>query len=312
MNARVWGIIGGIALVLALLSPLVLGSAQKVERLFDAAEVLYERSDYEGAIGKYKESLKESKKFGAKTERIDKDFTTLTNLKIARCYYELAEDNKDVRHYDNSLIHIRKVVLDAQVAKHQEELTYLWAEILYKTYKLDQATAKFSWLIEKFPNSRWRQKALYAIADINFKQENYDEAVKGFQKLIADFPHSEFKTEVEQRIEEIELLTQKENSEEDDTDDRDRSQFDSELQAQIIYENARALKQKGQIHDSYQRYTDLITKYPDSKYVTDAYIARAEIYLEIKDYVKARANYEQAMYSTADEERKIEIGLTQY
>ena len=35
-----------IALVLALLSPLVLGSAQKVERLFEAAEALYERSDH--------------------------------------------------------------------------------------------------------------------------------------------------------------------------------------------------------------------------------------------------------------------------
>ena len=33
MNARIWGIIGGVALVLALLSPFVLGSAQKVERL---------------------------------------------------------------------------------------------------------------------------------------------------------------------------------------------------------------------------------------------------------------------------------------
>lgn len=60
MNARIWGIIGGIALVLALLSPLVLGSAQKVERIFETAEALYARSDYEGAVEKYKAALKES------------------------------------------------------------------------------------------------------------------------------------------------------------------------------------------------------------------------------------------------------------
>ena len=68
MNTRMWGIIGGVVLVLALLSPLVLGSSKKVEQLFEAAETLYERSDYKGAIPKYKEALKESKKFGAKTQ----------------------------------------------------------------------------------------------------------------------------------------------------------------------------------------------------------------------------------------------------
>ena len=98
-----WGIIGGVVLVLALLSPLVLGSSKKVEQLFEAAETLYERSDYKGAIPKYKEALKESKKFGAKTERIDKDFTTLVNLKIAQCYYELAEETRTIRHYQTLL-----------------------------------------------------------------------------------------------------------------------------------------------------------------------------------------------------------------
>ena len=33
MNARIWGIIGGVALVLALLSPLVLGNSKKIEQL---------------------------------------------------------------------------------------------------------------------------------------------------------------------------------------------------------------------------------------------------------------------------------------
>ena len=49
MNEKIWGIIGGIALVLALLSPLVLGNSKKVERLFEEAEALYEPLDYDGA-----------------------------------------------------------------------------------------------------------------------------------------------------------------------------------------------------------------------------------------------------------------------
>ena len=301
MNARIWGIIGGVALVLALLSPLVLGSAQKVERLFEAAEVLYERSNYEGAIEKYKEALKESKKFGAKTERIDKDFTTLVNLRIARCYYELAEDSRDVRHYQSALRHIEEVVLETQVVKHKEELTYLWAETLYKTGKLDQAKSKFSWLMEKFPNSRWVSKSLNAIGDINYQQENYNAALNVFQKLIAEFPHSEFKAESERRVAEIRLLIDGENSDEDTDED------EYAYQDQVMYQTASNLHRQGRVHDAYQLYTDLITQFPESEYVTDAYVAKAEIHLEIKDYVNARANYEEAMYSTEDGKRKIEI-----
>ena len=62
MNKRIWGIIGGLALLLVLLSPYVLGSTKKVERLFEDAETLYEQNDYDRAIAKYREALKESKK----------------------------------------------------------------------------------------------------------------------------------------------------------------------------------------------------------------------------------------------------------
>ena len=190
MNEKIWGIIGGVALLLALLSPLVLGSAKKVEKLFSAAEELYERKDYTGAIEKYNEALKESNKLGANTERIDSDFATLANLKIALCYYHLVEKTRDVNYYQDALVHIKKVWYRAHVPKHQEELTYLWAEILYKIGNRDQAKSKFSWLIEKFPNSGWVPDGLYAIGNINVKQENYNEALSAFQKLIEEFSNS--------------------------------------------------------------------------------------------------------------------------
>ena len=96
MNSRIWGIIGGLALVLALLSPYILGSSKKVEQIFEAAETLYEQNNYEGAIAKYNEALKESNKLRAKTETIDEDFITFVNFKIAISYVKLAE-HKDNR-----------------------------------------------------------------------------------------------------------------------------------------------------------------------------------------------------------------------
>ena len=297
MNSRIWGIIGGVALVIALLSPLVLGNSKKIEQLFADAEMLHERSNYKGAITKYKEALKESDKFGAKTERIDKEFKTLANLKIAQCYYKLGEKIGDVNYYENALTHIKKVVLDTQVIKHQEELTYFWAENLYKIGELNQANSKFSWLIEKFPNSRWIPKALYTIGEINYQQSEYDEALNAYQKLIEKFPRSEFAVKAQAHIQ---LMT---NS----NSDGDCNKDDHESQAKVIYDTAYDLQQQGKIHDAYQLYTDLITQYLKSEYVTDAYTGKAEIHLQAKDYVNARANYEKAIYSTADAERKKEL-----
>ena len=293
MNARIWGIIGGVALVLALLSPLVLGSSKKVEQLFEAAEALSERSDYENAIAKYKEALKESKKFGTKTEHIDKDFTTLANLKIAQCYYELAEDSSDVRHYQSALTHVRKVVLDAKVAEHQEELIYLWAETLYKTGKLEEAKSKFSGLIERFSNSRWVPKALYAVGDINYQQENCEEALNAFQKLVTEFPHSEFRQNAELRIAELTQLC-------DDPPP-------PETECETVYRAAFDLQRRDKVYDAHQLYTDLIVQFPECEYVVDAYIGIAEIHFEAEDYVNARASYEEAMRNTDDEERITEL-----
>ena len=323
MNERIWGIIGGVALLLALLSPLVLGNSKKVERLFEDAEVLYERSNHEGAIKKYKEALKESNKPGAKTEHIDKDFTTLANLRIALCYYHLAEKTQDVNYYHDALAYITKVWQNAYVAKHQEELIYLWAETLYKIEDFEQAKTKFAWLIEKFPNSRWVAKALYTIGNINYQQQNYEEAKSTFQKLIDEFPHSEFKIEGEQRVVEIEQLFKVEPEPEQLVENEMRSKvFDEseptppkpepepepELQVEVMYNDALYLTEQGKLHDAIQSYTDLITQFPENyQYITDAYIGIAEIYLEAENYVKAREHYEEAMYTTNDGNRKIEI-----
>ena len=328
MNTKIWGIIGGVALVLALLSPLVLGNSKKIEQLFEAAEMLYEHSDYKEAIAKYKEALEESKKFGARTESIDTDFTTLANFKIAQCYYELAEKTSDVRYYQTALIHIKEVVLDTQVAKHQEGLTYLWAENLYKIGNLDQAESKFSWLVERFPNSQWTEKAWYTIGNINTKQENYDEALRAFQKLIDTFPNSQWVSEALYTIGNIHY--KQENYDEalrafqklidtfpnfTSTEGlKDRIALlkhlledPNFLETEKMYKNASSLKQQERLLDAYQLYTGLITQFPDSKYVTNAYEGRAEIHLEAKAYVNARADYEAAIRYTTDKERKIEL-----
>ena len=177
MNSRVWGIIGGLALLLALLSPYVLGSTKKLERLFEAAETLYEQNDYEGAIEKYNEALMESNKLRAKTETIDKDFTTYVNFKIAMSYVKLAEHENNPSHYEIALEHVEKAAQIVKFAEYEENLTYLWGHILYKTEQLEQAREKFKQLLDKFPNSRFAEKAQETIAQINAQLQDTEEII---------------------------------------------------------------------------------------------------------------------------------------
>ncbi|MDE0423248.1 MAG: tetratricopeptide repeat protein [Candidatus Poribacteria bacterium] len=306
MNNRTLGIIGGVALVLAILAPFVLGNANKVKKFFEEAEMLYEREDYEIAITKYTKALQESEKIGAKTEAIDTDFTTLVNLKIAWCYYKLAENTSDVRHNQQALVHIKKVASDTQVAKYQEELTYLWAENLYAIEEHNQAKFKFAQLIEKFPKSQWIPKTLYRVAEINYQQENYDAALAKFQELVERFPHSELTGEAERRI--SELTGEAERNERNDEDrQRESESPEPDDRAKQLLKKASDLQEQGKIHDAYERYTQITKQYPKSEYVTDAYVGKAEIHLEAKDYATARKYYEEAMYSITDGDRKEKL-----
>ena len=187
--------------------------------------------------------------------------------------------------------------MDAKVAKHQEELTYLWAEVLYKTEDLDQAKSKFSWLIEKFPNSRWVPEALYAIGEITYQQENCEEALQTFQKLVTEFPQSEFEKRAESRIVELNQVC----------GEPDPPIPDPIPPCEEMYKRASDLQQRDKNYDAHELYTDLISQCPESEYVIDAYVRKAEIHLDAKNYVKARANYEEAIYSTTDAERKREL-----
>lgn len=173
MNPRILGIIGGLALIVALLSPFLMGSSKKTERLFEAAETLYNQNDYGGAIAKYKEALKESKKRGVKTESIREDFKTFVNLRIARSYVNLAEkagDINDYEYYEKSLEYIETASQTAKLRKHKVDLTYRWGYALYKIGDLDQAKEKLMQLIENFPNSPLVKEAEEIIEYITQKQ----------------------------------------------------------------------------------------------------------------------------------------------
>lgn len=309
MNPKILGIIGGLALVVALLSPFMMGSSKKVEQLFQSAEDLYGQADYEGAIAKYNEALEESTKRGVKTEVIDKDFTTLANYKIAVSYSRLAEQSGDVNHYDTAIEYIEKVAPTATIPKHQEGLTYLWGHILYRTEQFELAEPKFTQLIENFPNSLFVENAWYAIGQLNYKLLNYEDSRHAFKEVLDGFPNSDFKDDAQHLIAQSFLNESNYEQAYQEFDKIATEEFKNypQLQAEAMYKAAYSLNQLGRDDEAIGRYTNFITQFPESQYVTAAYFDQGAIYARQQDYDNARVNYELALQNTADRTLQSEI-----
>ena len=309
MNPKILCIIGGLALVVALLSPFMMGSSKKVEQLFQYAEDLYGQADYEGAIAKYSEALEESTKRGVKTEVIDKDFTTLANYKIAVSYSRLAEQSGDVNHYDTAIEYIEKVAPTATIPKHQEGLTYLWGHILYRTEQFELAEPKFTQLIENFPNSLFVENAWYAIGQLNYKLQNYEDSRHAFKEVLDGFPNSDFKDDAQHLIAQSFLNESNYEQAYQEFDKIATEEFKNypQLQAEAMYKAAYSLNQLGRDDEAIGRYTNFITQFPESQYVTAAYFDQGAIYARQKDYDNARVNYELALQNTADRTLQSEI-----
>ncbi len=309
MNPRILGIIGGLALIVALISPFMMGSSKKVEELYKSAEVLYGQADYEGAIDKYTEALEESKKRGVKTEVIDKDFATLANFKIAVTYSRLAEQSGDVNHYDTAIQFIETVAPNATIPKHIEGLTYLWGHILYRTEQYELAEAKFMQLIENFPNSLQVENAWYAIGQLNYKLGNFEPSRTAFSNILANFPNSDFKDDAQLLIAQSFLDENEYEQAYPEFDKFATEEFKNypELQAESMYKAAYCLNQLDRHDEAISRYTNFITQFPDHNLVTAAYFDQGAIYAKQKDYDNARVNYELALQNTADRGLQSEI-----
>ena len=310
MNPRLLGILAGVALAVVLFWPA--GSSKKVERLYNEAEQLYSQNDYEGAIAKYDEGLEESVKWGVKTEVIDKDFTTLANYKIAVSYSKWAEQSGDITYYDSAIEQIEKVAPNATVPKHQEGLTYLWGHVLYKQEKFELAEPKFHTVIENFPNSLFVENAWYAIGQLNYKLQKYDAARRAYKEVLDGFPNSEFKDDAQHLIAQSFLNEKNYEQAYPEFDKLSTEEFKTfaDLQAEASYKAAFCLNQLARDEEAIGRYTQFITEYPTSGYVTAAYFDTGAIYSKQKDYDNARVNYELALQNTDDRDLQAEIQVT--
>ncbi|RKU09261.1 hypothetical protein C6501_15640 [Candidatus Poribacteria bacterium] len=320
MESKTWGIIGGAVFVIGLLY-FLMGSSVPVERHYQDAEAMFKRRDYHGAIKKYNKAIKASKKLGARTDHIDKDFPALANYKIVLCYDKLGETTEDIHYYTKAQTHIRKTLGETDVYKHRENLYYLWAQILYKTESVKEAEAKFTYFIKNFPNSTYVEEALFHIGRINYNTPNNTKAQIAFERLIDDFPTSNYRREAEYYIAQLLVAIHQlpDSFSKNVSDPHKRPQApeknpniesltpqpksEKELEAENMYKIAISILQEDKDYEAYQLFSAIIKQFPESAYISFAYEGIGDIYNDSENYVKARENYDLAIHSTSDRNR---------
>ena len=164
MDKKIWGVIGGIALILALLSPFVLGSSKKVERIFEDAETSYKEERYEHALEKYNKALEESKKFGVKTDTIVPEFQAYIHYKIAQCEQQLGNSNVALQRYREVIVNFpeSRCVTDSYIGR---------GDIYFDREDYEAASEEYKRALETIENAGRReqinQKYQIALAIIN-------------------------------------------------------------------------------------------------------------------------------------------------
>lgn len=303
MDTKTVGIIAGIALVLALLSPLVLGSSKTVQTLYDDAENHFEKYQYEKAITLYNKAIKASKRIGTKTSHIDPDFPSLANYKIALCYEKLGEI-KSSNYYSTALIHIRNTLASTNEHGHKEKQTFLWAQIYYKNNMRQEAGAKYSYFVKTYSRSPLVEDALYNIGKINYdivmnryNRINYEDALLAFNKLTDQFPTTNHRDDAEHRISELLIYSFNDgNNNENNNQPIDQEQFETAIE----------LMKQGKKYDAYLLLNTLMKENPQSQYLPQVYEVIGDMYFDAGNYQNARHSYELAI-NTSDNPERIQI-----
>ncbi len=292
MEARTYGIIGGVVLVIGLLQ-FYMFSKQRAEVHYTDAETLFQHRDYQGAIEKYQKSIKASRKLGAKTKHIHKDFPAFANYKIALCYDKLGETKNDDRFYAKAILLIDKTTDETNEYKLRENLYYLWGQILRKKKDYVQAELKYSFFISEFPNSEMVHEALYYDGTINKELLRYKDAQDSFQRIIDEFPTSKYRDEAEYYKAQVMIQANKQ-----------RASLDNRSEDQKLFETATKMMQENKAYDAYQQLLAIVNHHPKSSLLSNTCEKLGDLFYDAENYVYARKYYDDAINSTTDVQRK--------
>ena len=112
------------------------------------AEALKEAGQYRKALAKYEHAYRKFPRFPVETQVIHVSFPALLKYHIAFCYAKLAETERNISLYSEAEAAAQQSYRTAILASDQADALYLWAYILFKKGRYQEARAKFEALLE--------------------------------------------------------------------------------------------------------------------------------------------------------------------
>ena len=210
----------------------------------------------------------------------------------------------------------------ASCSNQEDENLYRQGKANYKQKNYEAARKAFKELLEQFPNfdvvSSNEARRLIAQSYFDegkeyYEQKKYEASRETFGELLKQFPNSDLKGTARLLIAHSYRFERNYNQAYLAFDILTGTEFDgSPEQEEAMYYAAYSLKSLKVYDEALVRYTEFLMRFPKSKYVSKVYFDRGGIYLSNKkDYVLARSNYDRAL-NTADnlnKKAKSQLGI---
>ncbi len=296
------------------------GCANEVNKRIEIAKDLYRQSiEYKRANkpiraeNKLKEALREY-------QTIIVNFPNRSNS-IASTLYQIWEQNYKQANYKAASLVFGSIVKNFPESLWTQSLeNTLWL-IAYDEkdkHNYEEARRAYQELVDNFPDSDLTLTTLYDLGKVNYQLEDYENARKVFREFLVrhskkGYSVNAFVSKDARRLIAQSYLDQRFKDYHQaylNFDKLTTAVFknDIDLQAEAMYKTAYCLKQLKDNDEALGRYTEFMTRFPDSEYVTNAYLDLGDFYsYNKKDYELARFNYKRALKSADDSDRTVEI-----
>ena len=212
--------------------------------------------------------------------------------------FRIGQLNFALKNYEDSRRAFEKVLVEFPESDLKQRTLYDLAAANFNLANYKNSRDTFRKLLTEFPNTQYKKRALYNIGLSDFKLKNYVASRSTFENFVRSFSDSELKDDAAYHIARS-FLKEAESKE----------QKVSEASRQGLNELASAYNDQKLINydQALNYYTDFIKQFPESQYVSNAYMDQGNIYFDRDKYDTARTKYEAALQSTDDVNLQAEI-----
>ena len=264
------------------------------------AEVYFRAKDYAHAKNFYREVL---------LNFPDSEYADDTAYSLGWCFFE----EKD---YEQAIESFNKLIELYPASELIEDARFKTAEALYSQKKYKEAEASFLFFIKKFPKSKKIEQAYFFKAESSYYLEDYPVAIKDYKKVSQITSSDKLSVLSKTGLGWSYLMLKKFTEAEDIFEDAQELASEKNMGLDsVLLGKASLFAELGQEDKSLSSYEELISEFPESPLLLDAYLGKANSLYKQAKYDEALGAYEELLERLAwqedfsDLQEKVYFGI---